>query len=68
MRCAHKNSVKSRTLELKGSSCATMSVKVGVAIDTVLGGGGKAKKGGGMSMESQAIREHNNHLLFKVEF
>ena len=70
MRCTRKNSIKSRTLELKGSSCATMSVKVGVAIDAVLGGGGKgkAKNGGGMSMESQAIREHNNHLLFKVEF
>ena len=69
MRCADVNSIKARTLELKGSSSATMSVKVGVAIDAVLGGKGKGKgNGGGMSMESQAIREHNNHLLFEVEF
>lgn len=60
MRCTDKDSIKSRMLELKSASSATMSVKVACAIDKILKGS--------ISMEKQAIREHNSRLLFEVEF
>ena len=62
MRCADCNSIKSKSLELKGSSSATMSKKTACAIDNVL------KIKGGFSMESQAIKEHSNILVYEIEF
>ena len=62
MRCADTNSIKSKTLELKGSSSATMSTKIACAIDNVI----NAKSA--LSMESQAIKEHSNLLIYEIEF
>ena len=62
MRCADCNSIKSKSLELKGSSSATMSKKTACAIDNVL------KIKGGFSMENQAIKEHSNILVYEIEF
>ena len=62
MRCADSNSIKSKILELKGSSSATMSKKVACAIDNVLNIKGK------ISMESQSIKEHSNILVYEIEF
>lgn len=62
MRCSDSNSIKSKILELKGSSCATMSRKVACAIDDVM------HIKGNISMENQAIREHSNILVYEIEF
>lgn len=60
MRC--NKAIKSNILELKGSSSATMSRKTACAIDALI------KTGGSMSMEKQSEKEHNNRLLFEIEF
>ena len=62
MRFAESNSIKSKILELKGSSSATMSQKVACAIDDVM------KISAGVSMEKQMIKEYSNILIFEVEF
>jgi hypothetical protein len=62
MRCNEKNSIKSKSLELKSSVAATMSKKTAVAIDKLL------KTKGSVSMEKQAIHEHNTKLIFEIEF
>lgn len=62
MRCADSNSIKSKIMELKGSSSATMSRKIACAIDDVL------KVKGSFSMESQSIKEHSNILIYEIEF
>ena len=62
MRCSENNSIKSTVLELNAASSSTMSRKVACAIDNIL------KVSGGMSMESQAIKEHTTKLLFEIAF
>ena len=62
MRCSEEACIKSSTLELKGSSSATMSVKIACALDNLLGT--KAK----LSMESQVVKEHSNILIYELEF
>lgn len=62
MRCLDGNSIKSKTLELKGSSSATMSKKTACAIDKIM------KLKGSLSMEKQAVKEHNSKLIFEIIF
>ena len=62
MRCADSNSIKSKIMELQGSSSATMSRKIACAIDDVL------NIKGGFSLESQAIKEHSNTLIYEIDF
>lgn len=64
--CEGKRSVKTETLELAGSSSATMSQKTACAIDGAIGKMGGAK--GGSSMDAQAAKEHQSKLLFHIEF
>ena len=60
MRC--NKAIKSNILELKGSSSACMSTSIACAIDDIL------KVKGNLSMEKQAIKEHNDRLIFEIEF
>ena len=60
MRC--KRAIKSNILELKGSSSATISKSIACAMDDVLGA--KAN----LSMEKKALKEHNDILVFEIEF
>lgn len=66
MCCEGKRMVKSETLELAGSSSATMSQKTAYAIDSAVG------KMGGMSgsstMDSQVAKENHSKLIYKIEF
>lgn len=66
MCCDGKRVVKTETLELAGSSSATMSQKTACAIDGAIGKIGGAK--GSISMDAQAEKEHHSKLLFHVEF
>lgn len=61
MRVGGTNSVKSETIELSGSSSATMSQKTAYAIDSAVGGGG-------VSLSSQAEKECNSKLIYHIEF
>ena len=61
-RCKTPNAIKSRTLELSGSSSATMTHKAAAAIDGLRG------VKGGISMQKQAMVEHTSELVFSVEF
>jgi hypothetical protein len=66
MCCGETRSVKSETLELSGSSSATMSQKTACAIDGAIGKIGGAK--GHASMDAQAAKEHHSKLMFHIEF
>ena len=66
MCCSGERTVKSKTLELSGSSSATMSQKTACAIDGAIGKMGGAK--GHASMDAQAAKEHHSKLLFYIEF
>lgn len=59
------NSIKAETLELAGSSSATMSQKTAYAIDNAVGA---MKLKGNSSMETQAARENHSTFLFSIEF
>ena len=61
MRMSNSNSIKSETLELSGASSATMSQKTAYAIDSAVGGGG-------VSLSSQAEKEHHSKLIYHIEF
>ena len=61
MRMGNSNSIKSETLELSGASSATMSQKTAYAIDSAVGGGG-------VSLSSQAEKEHHSKLIYHIEF
>ena len=65
MRCTSNNSIKSRQLELSGSSSATMSEETACTIDAVIF---KAKSKNAISMETQATREHSRKLIYTIEF
>lgn len=64
-RCNGENSVKIETLELSGSSSATMSQKTACSIDNAVGA---MKLKGGSTMEAQAVRENHSTLYFSIEF
>ena len=66
MCCDGKRSVKTETLELSGSSSATMSIKTARAIDATIG----AMSSGNVavSMDAKAQEEHNSKLFYYVEF
>ena len=64
MRCTEKNSVKSKTLELHGSSTVVMSKKMAIAIDKLMKVSGSLS----MSIENQYTKEHSSKLIFEVEF
>lgn len=66
MCCNGKRTVKSETLELMGSSSATMSKKTACAIDGAMGKVGTVN--GSSSMNAQAAKEHHTKLLFHIEF
>lgn len=65
MRCTQNNTIKSKVLEIQGSSSATMSQKTACAIDNALT---KIDSKTSMAMESQANRELYSKLIFEVEF
>lgn len=62
MRCSGDNSIKSRSLTLAGSTSASMSKSTAVAVDCI------KKHKASASMEKKAIEEHNQVLIFEVEF
>ena len=62
-RCTETNTVKSETLELRGSNSSVMSQKTACSIDIAM-----CKIGGKMCMESQAVTENDSTLIFSVEF
>ena len=66
MCCNGNMGVISETLELSGSSSATMSQSTACAIDGAIGKLGGAKSH--ISMDSQASKEHHSKLLFHIEF
>lgn len=61
MRINHSNVIKSETLELLGSSSATMSKKTAYAIDSAVGTVGA-------SLSSQVEKEYNSKLIYRIEF
>ncbi len=61
MRASNSNLIKSETLDLSGASSATMSQKTAYAIDSAVGGGG-------VSLSSQAEKEHHSKLMYHIEF
>lgn len=65
MRCKGSNGIKSETLELAGTSSATMSQKTACAIDNAIGA---MKMKGSSTMESQVIKENHSKLIFHIEF
>ena len=62
MRCSDKNSLKTKTLELKGASMISLKNSVACAIDTI------KKISTSVSMESEATKAHNSTLIFEIEF
>ena len=60
MRCT--KAVKSTSLELSGSSCASMSRSIACAIDDIL------NISGNLSMERQVTKELSDRLVFEIEF
>lgn len=62
-RCTESNTIKSETLELRGSNSAVMSQKTACSMDVAM-----YKLGGKMSMENQAVTENASTLIFSVEF
>lgn len=62
MRCSDPQSIKSTTLELRGTSTTVMSKTAACAIDKIL------KVGGSLSMERQATKEQSQILIFEITF
>ncbi|MBQ2864922.1 MAG: hypothetical protein IJE90_00185 [Clostridia bacterium] len=60
MRIDGANSIKSETIEISGSSTATMSQKTAYAIDSAVGAGA--------SLSSQVEKERNSTLIYHIEF
>lgn len=67
MCCTGSRSIKKETLELAGSSSATMSLKTAYSIDAAIGKSDNGAKGHA-SMNSEAAKEHHSKLLFHIEF
>lgn len=66
MRCTDGNSIKSKVLELEGSSSATMSQKTACAIDGAISKIMKNKSN--VKMEHQATTEFHSKLIYNIEF
>lgn len=66
MCCNGQRHIKTKTLELAGSSSATMSMKVASTLDGLLSGGSKAKAQSNMT--SMATQEQQRVLRFELEF
>lgn len=64
--CSGRRGVKTETLELSGTTSATMTQSVACAIDGVISKTINLK--GNVSMKSQAKEEHRSKLLFHIEF
>lgn len=62
MRCSGNYTIKSKKLVFKGSSYETISRNQAAAIDAL------SKIKGDMSMEKQAIKEHNTQMILEIEF
>ncbi len=60
--CSGNNSIKSKVLELKGSTASTMSQKNAAAIDEILHLKGNA------SLEKEYLKEHSKKFIFEIEF
>lgn len=60
MRMDSTNSIKSETIQISGSSTATMSQKTAYAIDSAMGGGA--------TLSSQVEKERNSTLIYHIEF
>lgn len=65
MRCSDRNAIESRTLELQGSSSATMSQKTALAIDEAITKIGIKTHS---TMEKQVKKENHSKLIFEIEF
>lgn len=65
MRCSGNNSIKSKVLELSGSSHSTMSQKTASSIDLAVKGIGAKSS---FNMEKQAAKENSSKLIFEIEF
>lgn len=65
MRCSQGNSIQSETLELSGSTSATMAQKTAYAIDCAMT---KIGAKGSSSMEHQAVKENTSTLIFRIKF
>ena len=66
MRCSKENTIKSKVLELEGSSCATMAQKTACAIDGAIGKIMNNKSN--VEMEHQAKTEWYSKLIYRIEF
>jgi hypothetical protein len=66
MCCNGRRGVKSETLEISGTTSATMTQSVACAIDSVINKTISAK--GRTSMKAQAKEEHRSKLLLHIEF
>lgn len=66
MCCDGKRVIKTETIELSGSSSATMSRKTAYAIDGAIGKLGGAKNN--YSMDYEAAKEHHSKLHLHIEF
>lgn len=64
MRCSGNNAIKSKVLELKCASCATMSQSVALAVDKIL----PKKASASLKISSKSSKEHNSKLIFEIEF
>ena len=64
-RCSGEVEIECKTLELSGSSSATMSQKTACSIDNAVGA---MKLAGSSNMEAQAIKENHSTLYFSIEF
>lgn len=65
MRCSGNRTIKTKELQILGSSCATMSQKTACTLDAVINGG---KYSASSSMAKEATQEHHSKLLFHIEF
>ena len=66
MRCAKENTIKSKVLELEGSSCRTMSQEVACAVDGAIGKIMNNKSNA--EMEHRAKTECHSKLIYHIEF
>ena len=66
MCCSSSRTIKSKRLNLSGSSSATMSQKTAYSIDTAIEKLGGVK--GGVSLNNQAKKESQSELIFQLEF
>ena len=64
-RCKRGNEITSKTLELSGSSSATISKKAACLIDATVAGMGVNQ---GYSMEDKSVKESESKIIYQLEF